>query len=122
MKQSNSRVMLGGVILAGAVGLGGFAFTASNTVPNSKAGDGQGTVSGYVASSIRYGLNATDPSKADSVTFTLDSAPVAGSTIKAKAGGSWYTCTNVTTTVTCVTTTPQATVSGITSLQVVVAD
>ena len=54
MKQSNSRVLLGGVILAGAVGLGGFAFTASNTVPNTKAGDGQGTVSGYVASAIHY--------------------------------------------------------------------
>lgn len=122
MKQSNSRAIFGGVILAGAVGVGGFAFTASNTVPNSKAGDGQGTVSGYVASSIHYGLNATDPSKADSITFTLDSAPTAGSTIKTKAGGSWYTCTNVTTAITCVTTTPQATVSGISTLQVVVAD
>jgi hypothetical protein len=122
MKKFRGRAILGSVVVAGAIGVAGFAFTASNTVPASKAGDGTGTVSGYVVSSVHYGLNATDPTKADSVAFTLDSAPVAGSTIKTKVAANWYTCTNSTTSVTCDTTSPQATVQPITSLQVVVAD
>ena len=120
MSKFSSRAILSGALVA--IGVAGFAFTAANTVPNNKAGDGSGTVTGYVVSSVHYGLNATDPAKADSVTFTLDSTPVAGSTLKTKVGATWYTCTNVTTAVTCATTSPQATVAPITSLQVVVAD
>ena len=122
MKKFRGRAILGGAVLAGAVGVGGFAFTASNTVAASKAGDGTGTVTGYVVSSVHYGLNSTDPTKADSVTFDLDSTPVSGSTIKTKVGGNWYTCTNTAAAVTCATTSPQATVQPITALQVVVAD
>jgi hypothetical protein len=121
MKGSRGRAVLGGAVAAGAIGVGGFAFTASNTVPATKAGDGSGAVTGYVVSSVHYGLNV-DPSKADSITFNLDSTPVAGSTIKTKVGGSWYTCTNVAVAVTCPTVSPQATVQPITTLQVVVAD
>ena len=122
MKKFRSRAVLGGAVLAAIVGVGGFAFTASNTVPDTKAGDGTGTVTGYVVSSVHYGLNATDPTKADSVRFSLDSTPVAGSTIKTKVGGNWYTCTNAVAVVTCLTTSPQATVQPIDTLQVVVAD
>lgn len=111
------------LVLSGAIVAGTYAFTAANTVPNSKAGDGQGTVTGYVLSSVHYNLNATNPGNIDAVTFTLDSAPAAGSTIRAQINaGSWYTCTNVTTAVTCATLAPQATVLGATSLRVVVAD
>ena len=80
------------LVLAGAT----YAFAAANTVPASKAGDGSGAISGYVVSAIHYNLNAITPTNIDSVTFTLDSAPVAGSTIKIKlvaAGSTWYTCT-----------------------------
>ena len=123
MKQSRGRAILGSAVLAGAIGIAGFAFTASNTVPASKAGDGTGAVTGYVVSSVHYGLNGTDPSKADSVTFNLNSTPAAGSTIKTKVGGVWYDCTNTAAAVTCDTTVgTQATVQPITSLQVVVAD
>lgn len=111
-----------GTAALGIAGLGSFAFTASNTVPDSKAGDGSGAVAGYVVSGVDYGLNATDPTKVDSVAYTLNAAPAAGSTIKTKVGGSWYTCTNTTTAVTCTTTSPQATVASITALQVVIAD
>ena len=116
------RVLAAVAVIAGAVGLSAFAFTASNTVPDTKAGDGTGAVSGYVVSSVHYGLNATDPTKADSLTFTLDSTPIAGSTIKAKVGANWYTCTNAAAAVSCATTSPQAAVQPITTLQVVVAD
>lgn len=122
MKKFRGRAILGSAVVAGAIGIGGFAFTASNTVPATKAGDGSGAVSGYVVSSVHYGLNATDPTKADSVSFDLDSTPVSGSTIKTKVGGNWYTCTNTAAAVSCPTTSPQATVQPITSLEVVVAD
>lgn len=106
-----------------ALATGIYAYTASNTVPTSQAGDGSGTITGFVLSSIKYNLNATTPSNIDSVTFTLDAAPPAGSTLKAQlaAAGTWYTCTNVTTAVTCTTTSPQATVAAATNLRVVIA-
>lgn len=112
------------LVVAGTIIAGGYAFTAANTVPNSKAGDGTGTVTGYTLSTVHYGLNATNPANVDSVTFTLDSAPAAGSTIKAQlaAAGSWYTCTAAGANVTCVTTAPQATVLATTQLHVIVAD
>lgn len=101
------------------------AFTASNTVPGTKAGDGLGTITGYVVSSVAYTLNSTDPTKIDAVSFTLDAAPAAGATIKAKlvsSGSTWYSCTATGTNVTCNTTLPQATVSGSDELRVVAAN
>jgi hypothetical protein len=112
-------------LVSGAIVAGTYAFTAANTVPDTKAGDGQGTVTGYVLSSVHYNLNATNPANIDSVTFTLDSTPVAGSTLRAQLApaGSWYTCTNVTTAVTCTTVLPtQATVLAATNLRVIIAD
>ncbi|MGZ8578256.1 MAG: hypothetical protein ACXWWX_01860 [Actinomycetota bacterium] len=111
------------LLVVGGLVAGTYAFTAANTVPASKAGDGTGAVTGYVLSSVHYNLNATSPQNVDSVTFTLDSAPVGGSTLKTQldAAGSWYTCTFVATSVTCLTTSPQATVVGATNLRVVIA-
>jgi predicted outer membrane repeat protein len=107
-----------GILVAGT-----YAFTNANTVPGSKAGDGSGSVTGYVLSSVHYNLNATSPQNVDSVTFTLDSTPVSGGAIKAQMdpAGSWYSCTNSGANVTCTTTSPQATVVGATSLRVVIA-
>jgi hypothetical protein len=99
-----------------------YAFAAANTVPASSAGDGSGAITGYTVSAIHYTLNAANPANVDSVTFTLSAAPVAGSTIKITLNGAnWYTCTNVTTAITCVTTAPQATVLTATNLRVIVA-
>ena len=99
-----------------------YAFAAANTVPASSAGDGSGAISGYTVSAIHYTLNAANPGNVDSVAFTLSAAPVAGGTIKITVDGvNWYSCTNVTTAITCVTTAPQATVVGATNLRVVVA-
>lgn len=112
-----------GVVAAVLVGVG-LTYTAANTVPDSKAGDGQGTITGYNVASVHYVLNTTDPSKVDSVTFSLDSAPVAGSKIQVRVestGSTWYTCTNTGVNVTCITTTPQATAATANQLRVVVA-
>lgn len=122
MKRRTKRLAIAAVV-AGLVVVGAFAFTASNTVPGTKAGDGSGAITGYVVSSVHYTLNGSDPTKVDSVAFTLDSAPVAGSTLKVQleSAGSWYSCTNVTTAVTCATTSPQATVQPADNLRVIVA-
>jgi hypothetical protein len=107
-------------VLASVLVAGTYAYTAANTVPDSKAGDGSGNVTGYVVSAIHYNLNATTFTNVDSVTFTLDTDPGSG-TIKAQVNANWYSCTNVATAVTCPTTSPQATVLATTTLRVIVA-
>lgn len=98
------------------VGFSAYAFTASNTVPNSTAGDGTSTVSGFTISGVGYTLNGTTPTNIDAVTFTI--APVATSTVKAKLNGTWYSCANAAGSVTCATTSPQLTIAPTTSLEV----
>jgi hypothetical protein len=114
------------VIVVFAFATVAYASAAANTVNPSKAGDGSGAVSGYTVSAVHYNLNATNPSNIDSVTFTLNVAPVAGSTIKIKlvnAGTTWYTCTNAGMAVTCNNgSTLGASVSPVDSLEVVIAD
>lgn len=88
------RRLLLALAVAGVLGSATYAFTASNTVPASKAGDGSGTISGYTVSGVSYTLNATNPANLDSVDFTLDAA---ASVVKIKlvsSGSTWYDCTN----------------------------
>ncbi len=59
-------------VAAAAVAGGAYAFTAANTVPNSNAGSGAGTVSGYTVTNVHYALNATTPVNIDSLTFTVN--------------------------------------------------
>jgi hypothetical protein len=120
-KRSKGKSALAALLFAGLMASGTYAFTASNTVPASKAGDGTGAVSGYTASTVHYVLDATDPTKADSVTFNLDSAPGA---VKALVvtGGTWYSCTNAGTAVTCTLGASGVSVSSINTLRVIAAD
>ena len=94
MKRFNGRSrILGILVVAAALGTGAYAFTATNAVPNSSAGSGSGTISGYTVSAIAYTLNATTPSNIDSMTFTLD-ANAATAKAKVVSGSSTYTsCT-----------------------------
>jgi hypothetical protein len=94
-----------------------YALTASNTVPATTAGDGTGSVSGFTATSVGYTLNGTTPTNVDAVTFTI--APTTTSTVKAKMNSTWYSCTNSSGSVSCATTSPQLTLSAITSLEVI---
>jgi hypothetical protein len=106
------------------VAVSAFGFAASNIVPDSKAGDGQGAVSGYTVSNIHYVLDGADPSVIDEVKFDVDSTPAAGSTLKVKlveSGGSWYTCTNAATAITCAVS-PALNVTDVEILQFVAAD
>ena len=110
------RLVVVGV--AGTLALGGYAFTASNTVPATSAGLGAAAISGYTVSGVAYTLNASTPSNIDAVTFTLN--PTAASVVKAQlvSGGSYYSCTNAAGSVTCATTSPQATVAAANQLTV----
>ncbi|MEP6893723.1 MAG: hypothetical protein ABI927_08090 [Gaiellaceae bacterium] len=108
-------------LIAVAIGAGVYAYAATNTVPGSTAGAGSGTISGYTVSNIAYTLNGTTPTNLDQVAFTI--APAAATTVKIQlaAAGSWYTCANAAGSVTCNTTSPQATAVGATQLTVVAA-
>lgn len=87
---------------AGTLAVATYAFTAANVVPGSKAGKGEGTISGYAVSGIAYTLSPSNPANIDSVAFTLDAA---AATVKAKLvqGSSTYTTCSVSggTSVTC---------------------
>lgn len=95
-----------------------YAFTASNTVPVTHAGDGSQSISGYTVSNVIYNLNTSSPQDVDSVTFTI--SPASATVVKISlAGGSapWYGCTPSGGNVSCPTS--GATVGAATSLDVV---
>ena len=106
-------------VLALAVACGIYAYAATNTVPSSSVGAGSNTISGYTVTNVAYTLDSTTPTNLNQVAFTI--APTAASTVKVQlaAGGSWYSCTNSTGSVTCNTTSPQATAAAATQLTVV---
>lgn len=86
------------VALALIIGSTAYGFAASNTVPNTNAGDGSGTISGYTASNVVYVLETADPTKLDTVTFTLtpQNSGTTPTTVKVQlvSGGTWYDADN----------------------------
>lgn len=109
---------LGALGVAATLALGAYAYTASNTVPATSAGSGATAITGYTVTSVAYSLNATTPTNIDAVTFTI--SPTAATTVKAQlvSAGSFYSCTNTSGSVSCATTSPQATVSAANQLTV----
>lgn len=85
----NTGLVLLTLILAAAV----YGFAAANTVPDTYAGDGAGTILGYTVSNVAYDLNTDgNPSDIDEVSFTLSAA--AGQAFVSFDGGTtWNTCT-----------------------------
>lgn len=59
-------------VLAGVIGVGAYAFTASNEVPAQAAGGGQAVVSGYKESGVSYTWNS-EGTKVTAVNFILTS-------------------------------------------------
>jgi len=109
------------VIVVLTISVAAYAFAAANTVPDTKAGDGLGVVSGYTVTGVVYTLNGTDPSLLDSVAFDLGAAAVQVE-VQLVASGDWYTCALDTGTVwECNTTTPVLSVEDIDQLRVVAA-
>lgn len=111
-------VLLAAIVVAAAA----YAFAAANTVPDTKAGAGAGTVSGYTVSAVVYNLNASDPTLLDSVEFTLSDAAVQVKIKLEAAGSTWYDCTNTANNDwTCDTTSPAQSVEDMDELNVVAA-
>ncbi len=54
MAKINSKTAAAGVGVLAIAGLAGAAFAAGNTVPDSSAGQGESTVSGFTVSNIEY--------------------------------------------------------------------
>ncbi len=113
---------LGALIVAGVVASSAYAFTQTNTVPATRAGDGNAAISGFTATSVVFTVNGTNPQNIDQVAYTLN--PTSATTVKTQlaSGGTWYACTNTAGSVTCATTSPQATVAAATLLTVVAVD
>ena len=113
------RAVLAVMLIAAVAAVGAYAFTASNTIPDSNAGSGTSAVSGYTATNIAYTLNA-DPLKVDTITFDLDAA---ASTVKVQTDGStWFDCSATaggSNTVTCDYSLAPLTLSAITTLNVI---
>lgn len=72
------------------VAVSAFGFAATNTVPGSNAGDGDGDIEGYAVSNISYTLDGTDPSTIDSVDFDL--VPTNATSVEVQINGNWYSC------------------------------
>jgi FlaG/FlaF family flagellin (archaellin) len=112
-------IVLGLIVLVGGLVAAGSAFTASNTVPNASLGQGANTISGYTVSSVVYTPNGSNPANIDSVSFTISPSAAGTVEIQLVSGGAWYTCSNSSGSVTCATTSPQATAGAANSLNVV---
>jgi hypothetical protein len=119
MHRHNGRKIVLIAMLTGILASAAYAFTATNTVPGSQAGSGVGTISGYTATNVAYTLNATTPTNIDSVAFTISPTTTSAVKIQLAAAGTWYSCANASGSVTCATTSPQATVVAATQLTVV---
>lgn len=92
-KKRGTKKALGLVMAVGLLAAATYAFTNSNTVPASNAGDGEsvGGVTGYTVSDLDYNENATNPDQIDSVDFQLD-GDADRVRVQLVDGGTWYDC------------------------------
>lgn len=121
-----SKRMIGLFGLVLLLSLAAYGFAAANTLPETGAGDGQNTISGYTVTNVTYVLNSTTPSTIDSVSF--DIAPTAGAsaptTVKVKlvsGSSTWFGCTKGTGTTWSCTLTGGISASAANELRVVAA-
>lgn len=88
--------LVGLIVLALVLGAATYGFAASNSVPESGAGDGDGAVSGYTITNIDYTLQGSDPTYLAGVSF--DIAPTSGAStpdtveISLNSGTDWVSC------------------------------
>lgn len=100
-----------------------YAFAAANVVPESGAGIGSGTISGYTISGISYNLTAGDPSTVDSVELVVTATAGAGAPTSVQArvtGSAWTACTDQGASWLCSFTAPVST-SALVTLEVAAA-
>lgn len=124
MRSKMFRFIAPAVVLVAIMGTAA-AFTNTNTVPVSGAGEGAGVISGYTASAVTYIEDSTTPSNLSGMSFTL--TPTSGGpdatsvAIELTTGGVWYkapVCSISGTAATCTFTT-EPTVASVTNLDIV---
>lgn len=105
-----------------------YGFAAANTVPETGAGDGSGTVSGYTISNVSWSLLSSDPSSLSGVDLDVAATAGAGAAsdvrITVDGGSNWVTCTGPSgSTWSCsFATGSEPSVSAVSALQVVAAE
>ncbi len=82
-----------------------YAYAAANVVPETGAGDGSNTISGYTITNVQYSLDAVDPTLIYDVSFdinpTAGASPVREVKVQLVTGGTWFDCTEAGTSATC---------------------
>lgn len=90
------------LVLLVIVGASMYAFAAANVVPESGAGIGSDTISGYTIENVTYDTYTadSDPSTLENVTFdvTITDGAAAATEVYAQVepSGTWFTCTGPT--------------------------
>ena len=77
-------------MIALILGVATYAFTATNVVPGSAAGQGSGSIVGYTISSVAYTLDLTSPQQVTQVRFTLNAAPASATSVRAQVNTSSF--------------------------------
>jgi hypothetical protein len=121
LRSKRLLAVFGLIVVSGVLVAAVSAFTASNTVPSASLGEGANTISGYTVTNVTYSPNTSNPGNVDSVSFTISPATASSIKIQLVSAGAWYSCSNSTGSVTCATTSPQATAGSADSLNVVAA-
>jgi hypothetical protein len=77
-----------------------YGFAAANTVPETGAGDGSGTVSGYTITNVNWTLLASSPNQLDGVDLDVAATAGAGAAsdvrVTVDGGTTWVTCSGPT--------------------------
>ena len=108
-KRHGKARFLGVALIVGVLAAGTYAFTNTNTVPGSRAGQGIGAITGFTITNVAYNESLTNPHKLASVEFDLDTAAdVVKISVENAADGAlgetsqeWYDCVGVLTHYTC---------------------
>jgi len=119
LRSKRLYIALAAIALVAIAATARSVFTASNTIPNANIGQGANTISGYTLTGVTYTPDGTNPGNIDSVSFTISPASAGTVEVQLSPGGAWYGCTNSSGSVSCTTTSPQATAAGATALNVV---
>ncbi len=83
------------LLIALALAASIYAFAASNSVPDGKAGAGSGTITGYDVTNVVYTQDSSNPVNITAVDFDLDAA--AGTVrVRLMTTGTLQNCTNTT--------------------------
>lgn len=134
---SSGAKVLAGAAAVGAVGIGVIAFTASNTVATSNAGQGSSITSGFTVSDISYTAAPTGPTDTDpnitQVTFDIArvgsgvavataNATVYVQLLDSSGGTAWTTCTSAAGVATCNVSSNTLALSDVTGINVAAYD